>query len=88
MGESAARRTLGCCMTTSSLEELKGQIAAGTYTVDSRALAGEIVTKFALARRVAHMIIDGPGEARPRAAGRLRDRSAAPRARSSRERLS
>jgi hypothetical protein len=41
-------------MATSTLEELKGQIAAGEYAIDSGAVAGKILSTFAVIRRVGH----------------------------------
>jgi hypothetical protein len=41
-----------CVMPKSSLEELRGQIAAGEYAIESSALAGDILAKFAVIRRV------------------------------------
>jgi hypothetical protein len=55
-------------MPKSSLEELRARISAGSYTVDSGRLAGDILSKFALIRRVRReMIGEGngvPGDAR------------------------
>jgi hypothetical protein len=39
-------------MPKASLDELKGQIAADAYAVDSRVVAGTILTNFELIRRV------------------------------------
>jgi hypothetical protein len=39
-------------MPKSSLNELKGVVAAGQYAIDSHELAGEILSKFAVIRRV------------------------------------
>jgi hypothetical protein len=71
--ESGKRRTLEDGM-RSSLDELKGQIAAGAYTIDSRELAGEIVDKFALVRRVTRVLMSE--EASTRSPSRRRDPSA------------
>lgn len=46
-------------MTTLSVEELKTQISAGEYTIGSAELAGDIVTKFALIRRVERLMSEG-----------------------------
>jgi hypothetical protein len=48
----------------SSMEELKGRIAAGDYAIDSGELAGEILTKFALVRRVTRRLMS-EGEPHP-----------------------
>jgi hypothetical protein len=45
-------------MAASSLEDLKGRIAAGEYAVDAAELAGDIVGKFALVRRVSRLMHD------------------------------
>ncbi len=81
-------------MHASSLEELRGQIAAGQYAIDSGTLAEDIVSKLATVRRVQRIVLSadegsaaeaGPA-ARPR--GRRGARPASPRARQSRsERL-
>jgi hypothetical protein len=39
-------------MRAPSLEELRGQVAAGTYAIDSGDVAGTILSNFALVRRV------------------------------------
>jgi hypothetical protein len=44
-------------MQKSSLEELKGQIAAGDYAVDSGKVAGAILSTFALIRRVGRRLM-------------------------------
>ena len=44
-------------MQKASLDELRGQIAAGQYAVDSRALAGDILAKFELIRRVSRGLV-------------------------------
>jgi hypothetical protein len=53
-------------MTTSSLQELRGRVAAGEYAIDSGELAGEILSKFALIRRVGRTLMSedeaGSGE--------------------------
>jgi hypothetical protein len=43
-------------MPKASLEELKGQIAAGQYAIDPGILAGDILSKVALIRRVRRML--------------------------------
>ena len=43
-------------MPTSSLKELGEQISAGEYAVDSDKLAGEMLSKFALIRRVRRLL--------------------------------
>ena len=74
-------------MPTSSLDELRGQISAGQYAIDSGEVAGEILTKFALVRRVTRQLMQeddapasrGPGGRRQRSPGtsekNLTDRS-------------
>lgn len=44
-------------MPKASLEELKGQIAAGQYAIDPGILAGDILSKLALIRRVRRMLL-------------------------------
>ena len=39
-----------------ALEELRGKISAGEYAVDSRTLAADMISKFALIRRVRRML--------------------------------
>jgi hypothetical protein len=65
-----------------SIEELRAQVAAGGYAIDSHELAGAILTKFAMVRRVGRRLISedeepaadaGPGRS---GAGRRRARSA------------
>lgn len=46
-------------METVSVEELRKQISAGEYSIGSAELAGEIVTKFALIRRVGRLMSEG-----------------------------
>ena len=62
-------------MPDTSLEELKRRIAAGEYAIDSRKLAGELLSKTALVRRVARFLTEegrdqdasrGPSTARSR----------------------
>jgi hypothetical protein len=74
-------------MPTSSLEELRGRISAGAYTVDSGVVAGEILAKFALVRRVTSLMMsDGESAAAPpaRRSRSAQERQSQPR----RERLS
>lgn len=49
-------------MATSSLEELRGRIAAGEYAVDSGELARDILSKFALIRRVRRRLLGDADE--------------------------
>ena len=65
-------------MPDASLEELKRRIAAGEYAIDSRKLAGELLSKMALVRRVARFLTEegreedatrGPSAARGRTRG-------------------
>jgi hypothetical protein len=44
-------------MPKASMEELKGQIAAGQYAIDAGILAGDILTKVALIKRVRRMVM-------------------------------
>ncbi|HLM31837.1 MAG TPA: flagellar biosynthesis anti-sigma factor FlgM [Solirubrobacterales bacterium] len=55
-------------MAKSSLDELREKIAAGEYAIDSGALAGRILTDFAVIRRVRRIVIGAAGSAtfRPR----------------------
>jgi hypothetical protein len=46
-------------MTTFSVEELKRQVSAGEYKIGAAEIAGEIVTKFALMRRVERLMSEG-----------------------------
>jgi hypothetical protein len=63
-------------MATSSVAELKGRIAAGEYAVDSRKVAGEILFKSVMIRRVARMMSeDEEGAAGRGAQSRRRARS-------------
>jgi hypothetical protein len=50
-------------MATSSLDELKGKVAAGEYAIDSGMLAGTILTDFALVRRVGRTLRSEDGDA-------------------------
>ncbi len=50
-------------MPDASLEELKRRIAAGEYAIDSRKLAGELLSKMALVRRVARFLTEEGREA-------------------------
>ncbi len=79
-------------MPKSSLEELRGQISAGDYVVDSGKVAGEMLSTFTLIRRVRRLLIGDSETAMSariaRARGRRRARAQQPRApRSRRERL-
>jgi hypothetical protein len=67
-------------MQKASLDELKGQIAAGEYAVDSRVVAGDILSKFEVIRRVGRWMM-GTDEAET--AGEP-SRSAQPRSRGAR----
>jgi hypothetical protein len=44
-------------MANSSLEELKGQIAAGEYVIDSAMVADKILSTFAVIRRVGRSLM-------------------------------
>jgi hypothetical protein len=62
-------------MAPDSLDTLRGRISAGEYAVDSGAVASEIITKFALVRRVTRQLIreddhGDAGETAPRGAHR------------------
>lgn len=46
-----------CGMPKASLEELKGQIAAGQYAIDPGILAGDILSKVSLVRRVRRLVM-------------------------------
>jgi hypothetical protein len=61
-------------MAASSLDELKGRISAGQYEVSSADLADEIVSKFALVRRVSRQMREGEAEAGRPSRGRDRER--------------
>ena len=50
-------------MAKTSLEELRGRVAAGEYAIDSGALAGVILVDFALVRRVRRLLV-GAGDER------------------------
>jgi hypothetical protein len=70
------------------LDELRGQISAGEYAIESREVADEILTKFALVRRVTRLLMtEDEGEAGPRSPSRRRGASA-PSPRTRREQLS
>ena len=60
--------TLKRGMAKSSLDELRAKIAAGEYAIDSGALAGRILTDFAVIRRVRRIVMGAAGSAtfRPR----------------------
>ena len=51
------RSTMSGRMPKSSVEELRGQVAAGQYAVDPRVLADDIVSKLALIRRVRRVLL-------------------------------
>jgi hypothetical protein len=75
-------------MATSSMDELRGRIAAGEYSVESGEIAGEILTKFALVRRVTRQLMaEDEAEAGPDGPSRRRGASK-PSARTRHERLS
>ena len=59
--EASTRSSMECGMPKASLEELKGQIAAGQYAIDPGILAGDILSKVALVRRVRRLLM-GEGE--------------------------
>ena len=70
-------------MAKSSLEELKGQVAAGQYAIDPADLAGDMLSKFDLVRRVRRLIGEDEDEDRAadeggRAAPARRSRGARP----------
>lgn len=72
------RSTIRRGMATLSFEELKRQISAGEYTISSADVAGEIVTKFALIRRVGRLMSageEGAADRGPQAGRRRRARS-------------
>ena len=46
------RSTMKPGMPKSSLNELRGVVATGQYAIDSHELAGDMLSKFALVRRV------------------------------------
>jgi Anti-sigma-28 factor, FlgM len=50
-------------MSAFSTEELRGQIAAGQYTVDADTLAEAILSKFATIRRVRRTLTEEEGSA-------------------------
>jgi Anti-sigma-28 factor, FlgM len=79
-------------MPKASLEELKGQIASGQYAVDPGALADDILSKFAVIRRVARRLTSEDEAAGGGAATSTRDRGSRPapsrRSRSRDQRLS
>ena len=66
-------------MATSSLDELRGRISAGEYAIESGEIAGEILTKFALVRRVTRLLMseDGQAEAGRQGPARRKQRGAA-----------
>jgi len=67
-------------MTKSSLDELRGRIAAGEYAVDSGALAGDILSKFEVIRRVGRWLMEADEADADRAlAAEPRDRRGARR---------
>jgi hypothetical protein len=69
---------MGRGMAKSSLAELRGQIAAGEYAIDSGELAGDILSKFAVIRRVGRWLMsEDEAAAEP-------GRAAAPRSRGTR----
>ena len=57
-------------MSVFSPEELRGQIAAGRYPIDSGALAEDILSKFATIRRVRRVMMGEDEEASAGEAGR------------------
>jgi hypothetical protein len=68
-------------MPMSSIEELKAQVAGGGYAIDPDELAGAILTKFAIARRVGRRLISedeesGADDGRGRRPRRARSASA------------
>jgi hypothetical protein len=63
-------------MRKASLEELRGQISSGEYGVDSRKVAADILSKFALIGRVRKLLVGDEEEgAAGRAPARPRRRS-------------
>ena len=56
-------------MATSSLDELKGKVAAGEYAIDAGMLAGTILTDFALVRKVGRTLRSEDEEATAGEAG-------------------
>lgn len=68
-------------MPDASLEELERRIAAGEYAIDSRKLAGDLLSKMALVRRVARFLTEEgreEGATRGSSAARGRTRGGAP----------
>ena len=44
-------------MPAATLDELRGRVSAGEYAIDSGEIAGEILTKFALVRKVTRLLM-------------------------------
>jgi hypothetical protein len=68
-------------MAASSLDELKGKVAAGEYAIDAGMVAGTILSNFSLIRRVGRTLRSededgGTGEDRPGPPNRRRERPA------------
>jgi hypothetical protein len=57
-------------MRKASVEELRGRISAGEYPVDSRKVAADILSKFALIGRVRRLLISEDEEGTADDAGR------------------
>ena len=78
-------------MATSSLDELKGKVAAGEYAIDAGMVAGTILSNFALVRRVGRTLRteadDGAADNGAQPRGRRRERPESHPRRSRRERL-
>jgi hypothetical protein len=76
---------MGCGMPKSSMEELKGQVAAGQYAIDAGVVAGDILGKFALVRHVRRHLTgeDAARAERPGSLPRRRRGAARPTRRSS-----
>jgi hypothetical protein len=72
-------------MSATSLDELRGQISAGTYAIDSKELAADLLSKAALIRKVKSMLLNQDEQRSPAESGRAtRPRGAARPAPSSR----
>jgi hypothetical protein len=61
-------------MPKASLDELRGRVSAGEYDVDAGALAGDMLSKFELIRRVRRMLMSGDEPGDPGVVARVRER--------------
>jgi hypothetical protein len=81
-------------MSATSLDEIRGQVSAGSYAIDSKAVAADLLTKAALIRKVKPMLLGEDEQRSPAESGRATrprgaTRPASPGRRASRrERLS